>query len=486
MPVAKWTEPRVMIHYDGDRWRHSRATLFQHAFLNGAGVLLWDNVFGTWNAYSERDKAILRRMLPIQRHFAGLLSSEKWEPYYPVNRQEIDASYWPGAALSLWTLVNWGENPRRQVALSVPGGPTARYFDLWNGHELTQLRSAGLTELQLDEIEAHGFAAVLEIQGAPDAPLRALLASQAEQARRPLRSYRDRWPEPAPPAFVPPSRTARVPATDPPEGMVLLPPINDFMLNITHNLGEGSCYPDRPAEAWDVLREHMYENGNHGHTISHNIAVPHMNAFYMDRQPVTKARYLSFLRAASYRPQDPGNFLRDWDWSAASGPVPRPGTEDQPVTWVALDDARAFAQWNHARLPTEEEWQYAAGGKQGRRYPWGSAWRSGAANDHGAATTAATAFPAGATPEGLLDMSGNVWEWTESERNDGNRYVLLRGGSFYQVAGSSWYFDRFVEFGLRQGEWSARPPGYHAKFFEMAPSLDRKATIGFRTVRDSE
>jgi formylglycine-generating enzyme required for sulfatase activity len=258
------------------------------------------------------------------------------------------------------------------------------------------------------------------------------------------------------------------------------------MMNIRHNLGEGSCYPDRPAEGWDVLREHMYEDGNHGHTVSHNILVPFIHAFYIDRTPVTKEQYLKFLRADSYRPKDAGNFLKDWDLSGTGGPVPRPSTEDQPVTWVSLDDARAYARWAGARLPTEEEWQYAAGGKKGRRYPWGNSWQHGISNDHGATTASVTAFAEGRTPEGLYDMAGNVWEWTESERNDGNRYVMLRGGSFYQLNGSSWYFDRFVEMGLSQGEWSARPTGYHAKFFEMAPSMDRKATIGFRTVRDSE
>lgn len=211
-----------------------------------------------------------------------------------------------------------------------------------------------------------------------------------------------------------------------------------------------------------------------------------MSAFFIDRTLVTKARYREFLRTTLYQPKDGGNFLKDWDWSANPGPVPRPGTETQPVTWVSLADARAYAEWSHSRLPTEEEWQYAAGGKEGRRYPWGFAWLRGAANDGAQALTAVTAFSAGRTPEGVFDMSGNVWEWTESERTDGNRYVMLRGGSFYQVHGSSWYFDRFIEMGLGQGEWSARPTSYHAKFFEMSPSMDRKATIGFRTVKDAE
>jgi formylglycine-generating enzyme required for sulfatase activity len=61
---------------------------------------------------------------------------------------------------------------------------------------------------------------------------------------------------------------------------------------------------------------------------------------------------------------------------------------------------------------------------------------------------------------------------------------LLRGGSFYQVTGSSWYFDRYVDMHLSKGEWSARPTQYHVKLFLMSPSEDRKSTIGFRCVRD--
>ena len=68
LPVAKWTEPRVMIHYDGDRWRHDRSVMVQHVFLNGAGVVIWEDVFGSWNRYSERQQAAVRRFVPILRY----------------------------------------------------------------------------------------------------------------------------------------------------------------------------------------------------------------------------------------------------------------------------------------------------------------------------------------------------------------------------------------------------------------------------------
>ena len=205
----------------------------------------------------------------------------------------------------------------------------------------------------------------------------------------------------------------------------------------------------------------------------------------MDKYLVTNAQYQTFLEKSGYRPADAANFLKHWDWSDQRASQTA-GRHWKIIPWfgLRLEDARAYAAWAGKRLPTEEEWQYAAGGANHLRYPWGNQWKPGLANDRGAGTTAVDAFPAGRSPFGLFDMSGNVWQWNESERDDGNRYALLRGGSFYQVGGSGWYFDRFVQFGLGQGEWSARPTNYHAKLFLMSPSVDRKATIGFRCVKD--
>ncbi len=228
----------------------------------------------------------------------------------------------------------------------------------------------------------------------------------------------------------------------------------------------------------------MYEHGAHARNIMHDIIVPRIPAFFMDKHLVTNAQYQAFLEHNGYHPADAANFLKHWDWSDKKHPRPPAGKEKHPVVWIALEDARAYASWAAKCLPTEEEWQYAAGGPNRLRYPWGNQWQPGMANDRGDGTTPVDAFPAGAGPFGILDMSGNVWQWTESERDDGNRYALLRGGSFYQVGGSGWYFDRFVHFGLGQGEWSARPINYHVKMFLLSPSADRKATIGFRCVKD--
>ena len=91
-------------------------------------------------------------------------------------------------------------------------------------------------------------------------------------------------------------------------------------------------------------------------------------AFYIDQYPVTNQQFAAFLAATKYHPADDHNFLRDWK----AGRYPA-GWDNKPVTWVSLEDARAYAAWAGKRLPHEWEWQYAAQGTDGRLYPWGNA-----------------------------------------------------------------------------------------------------------------
>lgn len=112
------------------------------------------------------------------------------------------------------------------------------------------------------------------------------------------------------------------------------------------------------------------------------------------------------------------------------------GTEDLPVTMVSQFDARSHCEALDKRLPTEQEWEKAARGKDGRIYPWGNTF------DVLATVTSETDFrghpaqvldvgsrPKGKSPYGAMDMSGNVWEWTSSSEG---RYSILKGGSFVE------------------------------------------------------
>lgn len=128
--------------------------------------------------------------------------------------------------------------------------------------------------------------------------------------------------------------------------------------------------------------------------------------------PVTNAQYQAFLE---YNPQyEPprktGWFLRQ----------PPPDKLEHPIVGVTWQDALSYCEWlSHQsgrayRLPTEAEWEKAARGTQGNRYPWGEDWEEGACNKNGKDTSPLNAFPSGMSPFGCHDMVGNVQEWTST------------------------------------------------------------------------
>jgi formylglycine-generating enzyme required for sulfatase activity len=199
-----------------------------------------------------------------------------------------------------------------------------------------------------------------------------------------------------------------------------------------------------------------------------------MKAFHIDKYPVTNAEYGKFIDATGYRPADDHHFLRDWHDGA-----PRKGWEKKPVTWVSIEDARAYAAWAGKRLPHEWEWQYAAQGGDGRLYPWGKEWNAANVPPQSRAREMPApadvdAHPEGASPFGVMDMVGNVWQWTSEFCDDHTRAAALRGGSAYLPQTSHWYFPQ---------AWQL---DQHGKYLLMAPCKDRSGGLGFRCVVDAQ
>ncbi|MBL8171015.1 MAG: SUMF1/EgtB/PvdO family nonheme iron enzyme [Acidobacteria bacterium] len=136
---------------------------------------------------------------------------------------------------------------------------------------------------------------------------------------------------------------------------------------------------------------------------AHDVTV---KPFYMDRTEVTNEEYHKFVEATGHRPPP--------HWKDKAFP---PGEAQFPVVNVSWDDAQAYAQWANKRLPSEEEWEFAARGADGRLYPWGNNWEQNWANanrERGGQVSAVGSYSQGASPFGLQDMCGNVWEWTSS------------------------------------------------------------------------
>ncbi|HYO62377.1 MAG TPA: SUMF1/EgtB/PvdO family nonheme iron enzyme, partial [Pyrinomonadaceae bacterium] len=173
---------------------------------------------------------------------------------------------------------------------------------------------------------------------------------------------------------------------------------------------------------------------------AHAVAV---SPFAIDRTEVTNAEYAQFVAETGY-PPPPGI----WE-----GNRPKAGEEQWPVRNVSVEDALRFAVWRSKRdattyrLPTEEEWEYAArGADSARLYPWGAEWVDGRANLDSDRPAAVGSFKDGETPQGLRDMIGNVWEWTSSDasmypgtrrlklRPEDAGMAVVRGGSYQSSA----------------------------------------------------
>ncbi len=165
----------------------------------------------------------------------------------------------------------------------------------------------------------------------------------------------------------------------------------------------------------------------------HPLHKVHLKAYFIDINAVTNAQYRQFLLQTGI------NAPKNWK----TGDVP-PGRDDYPVTALDWGEADRYCRWRGARLPTEAEWEKAARGTDGRRYPWGNDFDPKRANtgDTGIGDlTPVGRFEEGKSPYGIHDMAGNVWQWTAdwyapypgsdfTSRDYGQQFKVLRGGSW--------------------------------------------------------
>jgi iron(II)-dependent oxidoreductase len=458
-PVAKfkWLEPRHMINYE-NRWGRDRNHDLQYIFFNGIGYNAWENIWGIWNQLTPRDAESLRRIATIERQFASAMVSMDWRPYERTLQAGVFASRFPLDTFTLWTLVNRHEYTVAGEQIAVPHRDGARYYDAWNGVPLQPRLDGGRAVFDF-ALEGRGFGALLAVwPGASIDGLDAFLARMRAYASVPLQTLSNRWrslPQKLK-DIVPTSRASVAPA-----GMVAIP-AGDFDFVVGGVEIEG--------QTWDGNDVQYPWEGSPRRGHRRRMSMP---AYFIDRTPVTNAQFRDFIEDSGWLPDDSHHFLRDWLDGA-----PRPGWENKPVTWVSIEDARAYAAWAGKRLPREWEWQYAAQAGDGRRYPWGNDWDEARvpAMNRGRTLCApedVDAHPDGASPFGVLDLVGNVWQWTDEYEDEHTRAAVLRGGSSYQPQTSHWYFPQ------------AHRLDQHGKYLLMAPSKDRSGCIGFRCVVDA-
>jgi formylglycine-generating enzyme required for sulfatase activity len=449
----KWFERRHMMHATA-RWRRSRVDQLHTAWMNGTGMVIWENVFGSWVGWSAHDRSMLRAMVSIQRRFARVFSGERWTPLVPTEQGGIYASLWEGPEVRLWTLVNRTAQPVSGTLLKIPTMAAARYFDLFTGAELSPAVQDGAVLLD-GEVAPHGiagFVAGTPVSLGPDFP-------QFAARQRALRTGAGSVDFPRRPVHMVSRPCGTVGGDGGSLSEMVKIPSTAFRMRVQFRVRECGFYGN------EIDQDRLYAHFHQLQSVERDAALP---AYAIDVTPVTNDQYAEFLRVSHYQPRDPQNFLRHW-----AGTKPPRGKEDHPVVYVSLEDARAYARWIGKALPTEEQWQYAAQGPEALKYPWGPVMEPGRCNQgETGTTTSVTAFPGGRSPFGCYDFCGNVWEWTESGRSDGRtRFCMIRGGSYYHAQGSHWYMDG-----------GPQPTDFAAKFLLMWPGSDRCATIGFRCV----
>lgn len=202
----------------------------------------------------------------------------------------------------------------------------------------------------------------------------------------------------------------------------------------------------------------------------------HLDKYAIDKYEVTNAQYKAFIDATGRR--SPKHFR--------NRTFPD-GKADHPVVYVSWYDADAYCKWAGKRLPTDAEWEKAARGSQGQFFPWGDAFDVDKANtpqrwarlDMDGDTTPVGAFEEGRSPYGAYDMSGNVWEWTDSwyQAYPGNTHHTENYGEKYKtLKGGSWWDCSFYKCGISA-------PVYNRSFFLRST---KNSSFGFRCARDGE
>lgn len=166
-------------------------------------------------------------------------------------------------------------------------------------------------------------------------------------------------------------------------------------------------------------------------------------AFYIDIYPVTNEQYCRFLNEKKPDKNDlkkwiklGGSYKKEKCRIIQDGKsyMVEKGFEKYPVIYVTWYGATAYAEWAGKRLPTEEEWEKAARGTEGRKYPWGDEWQPGLCNSEESGigmTSEVGKYSGGKSIFGCYDMAGNVWEWTASDYKERPGWYVLRGGAWY-------------------------------------------------------
>ncbi len=417
---AHWLDRQHMQHHTR-RWNRDHSEELQSAHLNGCGVLLWDNVFGAWVGWSERDLATHRRMRAIHTSFGDLLADGDWIPLIDLGPQAFAAGVF-GACFAdtsreLYLLVNRSAKATTvQVRLDAvrldarePGTPESAgdrvYTDLFGGSDGRMTVGCAIVVT----LPGRGVGAVL-IAPERGPLLPGGISTDVSFPARPLVHRPSPW----------------LPRELPVTGQGIPVPTGSHRTEMRFRRRENGMLTGAWwVDAWKPLAPDLHAEMTQDCTT----LVP--DGVRVRVESVTKGEFATFLRESGYRPRISHRFLADWPASAAqTGMGLCAARLDEPVTFVDIAEAQAYAAWVGGRLPSQAEWHLAAARSVG------------------------------------LPL---IWQWTSDHYQEGpSRFDLLVGGTAQERAGSGWYFDS-----------GPQPAGWVAKLLEPGRGLSRSATVGF-------
>lgn len=476
------------------------------AFFNGYGVEI-NTMRPGRPSWIKEEYAYMGRTTRILRENNSVFHNYQWLPFIPTLTDSIYVNRWQAGDKTLYTIYSLKPAGWDASLFKVPESDNEyHYFDLWNHQEVKTMPvhgnnsvrvqiepfdknflntrregNVGCIALLPQLIECRDMGDTLMFNAGKGDKLKVFGENPSYHskgyefpAKRGKIPYREIFGEACPKIVVQLfekeellDETVVYPKATIPRLVSCIKPstpakaITEGMVEIPS--GKFRFYTQRDPQSQDAfIAFHDYND----------TVVKTMKKFFMDRYPVTNRDFLRFIRAAHYQPKDTSSYLKFWKDRHS----PEQADENKPVVYISPDDAAAYCRQLGKRLPSEQEWQYAAQGTDMRKFPWGNKADSTLCNFNLNHETEVSAFPGGASPFGVEDMIGNVWQLTNDVYYNGAYYyTIIKGGSYYHPTQSIWYVT------------GGPMPAYHPEMLLLiSPGLDRNSTVGFRCVKDAD
>lgn len=469
------------------------------AFFNGYGTEL--NLFrpGGRNENYRTDLEFLARTTMILRQNNDAFLDKKWIPLIDTDVDNLYVNQWQSGKKKIFTVLNMNFEGAKGRMLSVDTDSGKHYVSLWNHEIIIPEFRDGKVHLSVNADGWHLSGTGTRKEGSVDciAEFPLLLKSSMEgdsvRIKSSLPGKLVIWK--GNPSYDGESREIFIKADTVIsvkdmfgfyEGKIVLQLLDGRILKDENVLRIEGGKPwliskmTRTARAAEVVEGMVLVPGaDFSYSVTpHDEFIPYplkdkysqrIDSFLIDIFPVTNEQYYEFISSSGYRPADTTRYLRHWEYG-----IYKPGMENFPVVYVSYDDIKAYAKWAGKRLPTEDEWQLAAQGNDKRSWPWGNEFHATLCNNAFGKTTPVDAFSKGASPYGVMDLVGNVWQVTNDLYFNGSYYFLtIRGGSHFRPESSWWYI---------QG--GPQPLDRTQIMLLVSPGFDRSSTVGFRCVKD--